>query len=81
MFQRILYRRAIRLRRTTQNLELMSQAEIDITGLSVSETAMKTLVRPFVMTIQEPVVAFWNVYLALVYGEHNLLLMAVREVD
>lgn len=64
----ILYRRAQRLRRLTGNDKLMTQAEIDFQHVTAAKVAKMTMIRPFVLTFQEPVVLLLNVYLALVYG-------------
>ncbi|KAI0341879.1 MFS general substrate transporter [Trametopsis cervina] len=66
--QAILYRRADRLRRATGNMNLHTQAERDGMHVSVSELAMTTLVRPFILAFLEPIVFSWNLYLALLYG-------------
>ena len=44
-------------------------AEIEGENMTFGEIAQMTLVRPFVLGFREPIVAFWNVYIALVYGE------------
>lgn len=66
--QAILYRRAVRLRRLTGNPNIKSQAEIEAEHMTVREIAMMTLVRPFYLGFREPIVAFWNLYLGMVYG-------------
>lgn len=66
--QAILYRRAVRLRRLTGNPNLKSQGEVDAQHISVGEIAQMTLVRPFVLTLREPIVFFLNLYVALTYG-------------
>ncbi|GJE85841.1 MFS general substrate transporter [Phanerochaete sordida] len=66
--QAILYRRAGRLRRLTGNPNLRSQGEIDAAQMSLGEVAQMTLVRPFVLTLREPIVFFINLYVALAYG-------------
>ncbi|KAJ3542932.1 hypothetical protein NM688_g5922 [Phlebia brevispora] len=66
--QTILYHRAVRLRRLTGNKQLRSQGEIDGQHMTIGDIAMMTLVRPFVLGFQEPIVAFWNLYIGLVYG-------------
>lgn len=38
--------------------------------MTVGEIAQITIVRPFVLGFTEPIVAFWNIYIALAYGEH-----------
>ncbi|KAI0699229.1 MFS general substrate transporter [Cytidiella melzeri] len=64
----ILYRRADRLRRTTGNQNLRTQAERDGIHISVGDLAMTTLVRPFILGFCEPMVFAWNLYCALLYG-------------
>ena len=58
----------MRLRRLTGNKELHTQSEVDSSEMTVGEIAQMTLVRPFVLTLREPIVFFWNAYIALVYG-------------
>ena len=65
---RILYRRAVRLRRLTGNPNLKTQAEIEAEHMTMREVAMMTLVRPFYLGFREPIVAFWNLYLGMIYG-------------
>ena len=36
--------------------------------MTVGDLAMMTLVRPFILGFVEPIVLFWNVYIALIYG-------------
>ena len=64
-----MYRRATRLRRLTGDPRFKSMAEIEGENMTFGEIAQMTLVRPFVLGFREPIVAFWNVYIALVYGE------------
>ncbi|KAJ3538373.1 hypothetical protein NM688_g6530 [Phlebia brevispora] len=66
--QTILHRRAVRLRRLTGNHALRTQAEIDAAHMTMGEVAQMTLIRPFVLCVSEPIVLFWNLYIALVYG-------------
>lgn len=66
--QTILYRRAVRLRRLTGNPDLRTQAEIEAANMTMNEIAMMTLVRPFLLGFREPIVAFWNIYLGMLYG-------------
>ena len=70
---RILYRRAVRLRRLTGNPNLKSQGELDGAHMTLGELARMTLVRPFVLTLREPIVFFLNLYIALTYGETSLV--------
>ena len=37
----------------------------------MNEILMMTLVRPFFLGFREPIVAFWNIYLGMIYGELN----------
>ncbi|KAI0339259.1 MFS general substrate transporter [Trametopsis cervina] len=64
----LLYRRAARLRRITGDPRFKSMGEIEGENMTVGEIAQMTIVRPFVLCFREPIVAFWNVYIALVYG-------------
>lgn len=49
-------------------------AEIEGEDMTVGEIAQMTLVRPFVLGFKEPIVAFWNVYISLVYGMLHILI-------
>ncbi|KAH9924166.1 MFS general substrate transporter [Fomitopsis serialis] len=64
----ILYRRAVRLRRLTGNKDIKSDGEIESEEMTIGEIAKMTLVRPFVLSFREPIVASWNLYIMLVYG-------------
>jgi MFS transporter, DHA1 family, multidrug resistance protein len=66
---RILYRRAVRLRRLTGNPNLRSLGEKEAEHMSMADVAQMTLVRPFVLGFTEPIVAAWNLYIALLYGK------------
>ncbi len=70
---RLLYRRAARIRRLTGEPRFKSMAEIEGEDMTVGEIAQMTLVRPFVLGFKEPIVAFWNVYISLVYGTWHIL--------
>lgn len=70
MLLRLLYRRAVRLRRLTGDPRFKSEGEIEAEHMSMGEVAQMTLVRPFVLGFTEPIVACWNVYIALVYGKY-----------
>lgn len=63
----ILLRRAQRLRKLTGNDQLRSKSEIDQAQLSFSEVLTTALLRPFRLFF-EPVVAFIDIYIALVYA-------------
>lgn len=64
----ILSRRAARLRKVTGNAQLLSEGDLHDRSIHPSELAFNTLVRPFELTLLEPVVLFNNLYIALVYG-------------
>lgn len=64
----ILYRRARRLRKLTGNDKLKTQAEIAFQHVTAGKIAKMTMIRPFTLTFQEPVLFLLNLYLALVYG-------------
>lgn len=58
----------MRLRRLTGNSSLKTQAEIEAEHMTIREVAMMTLVRPFYLGFREPIMAFWNLYLGMIYG-------------
>ena len=48
--------------------------------MTMGEIAMITLVRPFVLGFVEPIVAFWNIYIALAYGILYVFIESFRVV-
>jgi DHA1 family multidrug resistance protein-like MFS transporter len=64
----ILVRRAKRLRRVTGNTALHSVGERAQSQMTGRQIAMMTLVRPFVLTLREPIVFFLNLYIGLIYA-------------
>ena len=64
----ILLRRAQRLRKLTGNTALRSASEIKQTDMRLLQTSLRYLTTPFRVTIQDPSIAFINLYTALVYG-------------
>lgn len=64
----ILLRRATRLRKLTGKTCLKSQSEIDQAEMSVSDTAIFYLWKPWQITALDPAVLFTSVYTSLVYG-------------
>lgn len=48
--------------------------------MSAREFATITLVRPFVLSFREPIVACWNLYIALVYGILYIFIESFRVV-
>ncbi|EKM57337.1 uncharacterized protein PHACADRAFT_208428 [Phanerochaete carnosa HHB-10118-sp] len=76
----LLYRRAARLRRVTEDSRLKSEGEIEVEHMTVGDIAMMHLVRPFILMFVEPIVAFWNIYIALVYGILYIFIESFRVV-
>lgn len=64
----ILLYRAQRLRKTTGNTKLRSESEIRQGQMRVLPTIGRYLTTPFKVTLQDPCVAFINVYTALIYA-------------
>ncbi|KAH9214000.1 major facilitator superfamily transporter [Leptodontidium sp. 2 PMI_412] len=64
----ILLRRARRLRKLTDKVNLSSQSEIDQAGMTASDVAYDALIKPWQINLLDPAVAFTTVYTALVYG-------------
>ena len=64
----ILYRRASRLRKATDNTSIMSASEIAAATMSPRDVAIDVLVRPFALNFQEPIVFALNVYIGLIYA-------------
>lgn len=48
--------------------------------MTVGDVAMMTLVRPFILMFVEPIVAFWNIYIALIYGILYIFIESFRVV-
>lgn len=48
--------------------------------MTVGDVAMMNLVRPFILMFVEPIVAFWNIYVALVYGILYIFIESFRVV-
>ncbi|KAF4342725.1 Caffeine resistance 5 [Fusarium beomiforme] len=64
----ILYRRSRRLRKLTGNEKLVCEAELGTQDMSMKDIAIMTLVRPFQLSLGEPIVFTLNLYIALIYG-------------
>ncbi|KAK5085406.1 GTPase-activating protein [Lithohypha guttulata] len=64
----ILYRRARRLRKLTGNDKLVSEGEIAGADMKPMDMVRMTLVRPFTLSLFEPICFCLNLYIALVYG-------------
>jgi MFS transporter, DHA1 family, multidrug resistance protein len=75
---RILQMKAKRLRHQTKNWALHARAdEHQVTLQTISQVY---LVRPFVMIVQEPILALMSVYLSYIYGIIYLFFGAVRRL-
>jgi len=64
----ILLRRVQRLRKLTGNDRLRSQSEIDHDKLHFKHIMMDALIKPVQITMDDPSVAFTNLYSSLMYG-------------
>jgi MFS transporter, DHA1 family, multidrug resistance protein len=64
----ILLHRARRLRKQTGNLKLQSQSEVKQGNMHLFEVMARHLTTPFRITVQDPSIAFINIYTALFYG-------------
>ena len=62
----ILYRRAKRLRQTTGNTSLRSEAELRPLNITGGGILYETVVRPWVLCFQEPICLLLNAYTALI---------------
>ncbi|TVY80531.1 Caffeine resistance protein, partial [Lachnellula suecica] len=63
----ILYRRAQRMRQSTNDLSFKSQSEIDVAEVT-AKGSIVTLSRAFTLTFTEPVIFFVDLYCGLLYG-------------
>lgn len=73
---RILQIRAGRLRHETKNWALHAKA--DENKITAQTVVTVYLVRPFVMLVQEPILALITAYMSVLYGILYLLFEAVR---
>ncbi|KAL8845722.1 MAG: hypothetical protein Q9198_011361, partial [Flavoplaca austrocitrina] len=64
----ILFRRAQRIRKMTNNPRVKCEPEIEAEGMSGKEVALMVFVRPFTLSLTEPICFFLNLYIALIYG-------------
>ncbi|KIX08897.1 uncharacterized protein Z518_03554 [Rhinocladiella mackenziei CBS 650.93] len=64
----ILYRRAQRLRKMTNNDKLKTQAEIAFQHVTVGKIAQITVIQPWILTFQEPLVFLLHMWVALIFG-------------
>ena len=64
----ILYRRTSRYRKLTGNPNLKCQPELEAEGMTGTEIAQMTLIRPFTLSFTEPIVFLLNLYIALIYA-------------
>lgn len=73
---RILQLRAAKLRKETGNVEYHSKA--DENKLTLNTVVNVYLLRPFIMLVQEPILALVTAYMSFLYGIVYLLFEAVR---
>lgn len=64
----ILYRRTRRLRKLTGNDKLISEPELEGESMTGKDIVMMTLVKPFTLSLAEPICLCLNMYIALIYG-------------
>lgn len=64
----ILYRRARRLRKLTGNNNLVTEGELAGKEMKPKDIIMMSLVRPFQLSLFEPICFCLNMYIALIYG-------------
>lgn len=64
----ILYRRARRLRKLTGNDKLICEPELAGQDMTGKDIVMMSLVRPFTLSVLEPICLCLNMYIALIYG-------------
>ena len=64
----ILLKRAKRLRRSTGNQNLRSESEVKQGNLKFLKLLGGYLTTPFLVTVQDPSIAFINLYTGLIYG-------------
>lgn len=64
----ILYRRTRRFRVLSGNEKLKCEPELAGENMTPKDIALMVLVRPFSLTLTEPIIFFMNLYIALIYG-------------
>jgi DHA1 family multidrug resistance protein-like MFS transporter len=64
----IIYRRTVRYRKITGNLNLKCQPELEAEGMTTNEIVQMLLLRPFTISFTEPIVFLLNLYIGLVYA-------------
>lgn len=64
----ILYRRARRLRKLTGNDKFVTEGELQSQQMTGKDIAIMTLVKPFQLSLMEPICLCLNMYIALIYG-------------
>ena len=74
----ILHRRMVRLRASTKNPHLKTQAEIEAADMTGAKIASIILWRPVVL-FWEPTLLVYNTYLALIYGQSRGLAVQNQE--
>ena len=64
----IIYRRAAHIRKATKNTNIKCGPELEAEGMSAQEILVMVFIRPFTLTVKEPICFALNLYIALIYG-------------
>jgi multidrug resistance protein len=65
----LLQKKAKKMRKKTDDERYWSRYDVRVGFVELMKV---NLSRPFVMAFTEPICIFWNVYIAIIYGEHTL---------
>ena len=64
----IIYRRTVHIRKATGNVNIKCEPELEAEGMSTQEILLMVFIRPFTLTLKEPICFVLNLYIALAYG-------------
>lgn len=64
----IIYRRTVHIRKATGNTNIKCEPELEAEGMSTQEILLMVFIRPFTLTVNEPICFALNLYIALAYG-------------
>ncbi|KAL9133056.1 MAG: hypothetical protein Q9175_005766 [Cornicularia normoerica] len=64
----IIYRRAVHIRKATGDINIKCEPELEAEGMSTQEILLMVFIRPFTLTLKEPICFALNLYIALAYG-------------
>lgn len=64
----IIYRRTAHIRKATGNTNITCESELEAEGMSTQEIISMVFIRPFTLTLKEPICFALNLYIALAYG-------------